>query len=58
MLTVGRQNKRGTPEGELYDGLKITNEGKLFVLSFEMRKDLAGKMLADMLAKRAARGSR
>jgi len=57
LLTVGRQQKRGTDEGELYDGLKIANEGKLFVLSFEMRKDLAGKMLADMLAKRAARGS-
>lgn len=57
LLTVGRQHKRGTDEGELYDGLKIANDGKLFVLSFEMRKDLAGKMLANMLAKRAARGS-
>lgn len=56
LLSIGRQHKRGTPEGELYDGLNFANDGKLFQLSFEMRKDLAGKIIADMLAKRAARG--
>jgi hypothetical protein len=56
LLSVGRQDKRGTPEGELYDGLNLANDGKLLLLSFEMRKDLAGKIIADMLAKRAAHG--
>jgi hypothetical protein len=57
MLAVARDKKKGTDEGQLYDALKFANDGKLFQIFFEMRRDLAGKMLADALAKAEARFS-
>jgi hypothetical protein len=54
LVAVGRLKKRGTNEGELFNNLKFNSEGKQFTMSFEMPKDAAGKMIADMLAKKAA----
>jgi hypothetical protein len=54
MVFFGRIAKRGTNEGELYNNLKFNYEGKQFTMSFEMPKDAAGKMIADILAKKAA----
>ncbi|PYS77775.1 MAG: hypothetical protein DMF67_03460 [Acidobacteria bacterium] len=55
LVALGRKAKQGTNEGELYNSLKFDNDGKQFSMSFEMPKDAAGKMIADMLAKKAAK---
>jgi len=55
LVALGRMAKKGTNEGELYNNLKFSNEGKQFTMSFEMPKEAAGKMIADMLAKKAAK---
>lgn len=55
LVALGRMAKKGTNEGELYNNLKFTNDGKQFTMSFEMPKEAAGKMIADMLAKKAAK---
>src|SRR2546421_2677829 len=55
LVAVGRMAKKGTNEGELYNNLKFNNDGKQFTMSFEMTKDAAGKMITDMLAKKAAK---
>lgn len=55
LVAIGRLAKRGTNEGELYNNLKFNNDGKKFTMSFEMPKDAAGKMITDMLAKKAAK---
>ena len=54
LVGIGRLAKKGTNEGELYNNLNFTNDGKQFTMSFVMPKDAAGKMIADMLAKKAA----
>jgi hypothetical protein len=54
LVAGGRLKKRGTNEGELFNNLKFNSEGKQFTMSFEMPKDAAGKVIADMLAKKAA----
>jgi hypothetical protein len=54
LVAGGRIMKKGTNEGELFNNLKFTSEGKQFTMSFEMPKDAAGKMIADILAKKAA----
>ena len=53
LVGFGRMKKQGTDEAELYKNLKFSSEGKQFKMSFEMPKDAAGKMITDMLAKKA-----
>ncbi|HEV2864799.1 MAG TPA: hypothetical protein VGX48_27640 [Pyrinomonadaceae bacterium] len=53
LLGVARMNKKGTNEGELYNRLKVDRSGKQFVMSFDMPKADAGKMISEMLAKKA-----
>jgi hypothetical protein len=55
LVALGRIAKRGTNEGELYNNIKFNNDGKQFIMSFEMPKEAAAKMIADMLAKKAAK---
>ena len=55
LVGIGRNAKKGTDLGELYNNLKFNNEGKQFTMSFEMPKEAAGKLIADMLAKKAAK---
>jgi hypothetical protein len=54
LLAVARNSKQGTNEGELYKNLRVDNDGKQFVMTFEMSKEAAGKMIAEMLAKKDA----
>ncbi len=54
-LYAARIAKNGTDEGELYNNVKISPDGNRFVISFKMPKDVAGKMIANMLSKKAAK---
>jgi len=54
LVGFGRLAKKGTNEGELYNNLNFASEGRQFTMSFEMPKAAAGKMIADMLQKKAA----
>ena len=54
LLAVARNRKQGTREGDLYNSLKVDNDGKQFVMTFEMPKEAAGKMITEMLAKKAS----
>jgi hypothetical protein len=55
LVGFGRMKKRGTDEAELYNNLKFISEGKQFTMSFAMTKDAAGKMITEMLAKKAGK---
>jgi len=55
LIQIARLGKKGTPEGNLYEHLGFASEGKVFKISFEMPRDEAVSMIADILAKRAAR---
>jgi hypothetical protein len=55
MLKVGSMQKKGTPEGALYERLKFTSDGNLFKMAFAMPKAEAARAVADILARRAAR---
>ncbi|HEX7314074.1 MAG TPA: hypothetical protein VF297_09130 [Pyrinomonadaceae bacterium] len=57
LVAVGRKVKQGTNEGILYENLKFESNGKQFAMNFEMPKDAAGKMITDMLAKKANKSS-
>ncbi len=57
MVKLAEIKKRGTDEGELYKRLRLTSEGKMFKMSFEMPRDEAARMIADMLAKKAAKAA-
>ena len=54
-LLGARIAKSGTDEGELFNSLKLGQDGKRFVITFKMPKDVAGRMIANMLAKKAAK---
>jgi hypothetical protein len=55
MVTVGRITKRGTSEGELYNSLNFNNDGRQFRVTFQMPKEALATVVADMLAKKAAK---
>jgi hypothetical protein len=55
LVTIGKRAKKGTNEGILYENLKFDSAGKQFAMNFEMAKEAAGKMITEMLAKRAAK---
>jgi hypothetical protein len=55
LVAIGRSAKKGTNEGVLYENLKFDSAGKQFVMNFEMPKDAAGKMINEMLAKKAGK---
>ena len=55
LVAIGKQAKKVTNEGILYENLKFDNQGKQFAMNFEMPKDAAGKMITDMLAKKAGK---
>jgi hypothetical protein len=58
LVAAARLTKSGTDEGQLYNNLKITRDGKQLVMTFEMPKDAAGKMIAEMLARKAAKDAK
>jgi hypothetical protein len=53
LVAIGREAKKGSNEGILYENLKFDSSGKQFIMNFEMPKDAAGKMITEMLAKKA-----
>lgn len=55
MVFIGRNAKKGTNEGILYENLKFDYSGKQFAMNFEMPKDAAGQMIKEMLAKKAGK---
>jgi hypothetical protein len=57
MSRLARADRRGTPEGRLYESLSFTSEGKMFKMSFGMPRREANRMVAEMLARRAARAN-
>jgi hypothetical protein len=57
LVAIGRKAKQGTNEGVLYENLKFDNQGRQFAMNFEMPKEAAGKMITEMLAKKAGAGA-
>jgi hypothetical protein len=55
VLLGARVAKSGTDEGELYNNVKVSQDGSRFIVTFKMPKDVAGKMIANMLSKKAAK---
>jgi hypothetical protein len=53
MVALGRMTKKGKDEAILYENIKFGSAGKQFTMNFEMPKDEAGKMITEMLAKKA-----
>lgn len=52
LVAYARNNKKGTNEGDLYNNLKVSSDGKQLTMAFEMPKEAAAKMITDMLAKK------
>ncbi|HEX8338847.1 MAG TPA: hypothetical protein VF621_19160 [Pyrinomonadaceae bacterium] len=57
MVFIGRGVKKGTNEGVLYENVKFDSSGKQFAMNFEMPKDTAGKIITEMLAKKAGKAA-
>ncbi|MET0621556.1 MAG: hypothetical protein ABW250_01115 [Pyrinomonadaceae bacterium] len=57
LVRMGVIAKKGTDEGELYKRLGFSSEGKMFNMSFEMPRAEAARMIANMLAKQAAKNA-
>lgn len=57
LVKMATQHRAGTAEARLYDRLRFASEDKVFKMSFEMPRDEAARMIADMLAKKAARAA-
>ena len=55
VLLGARVSKSGTDEGELYNNVKVNQEGSRFIITFKMPKEVAGKMIANLLNKKAAK---
>lgn len=59
MLLLGARVARdGTEDAELYRSVKVSQDGSRFVITFKMPKDAAGKMIADILSKKAAKDAK
>lgn len=57
LVKMGRIAKSGTDEGELYNRLGFSSEGKTFKMAFEMPRAEAARMIADVLARKAAKAA-
>ncbi len=54
-LWAARIASSGSEEGELFNKMKIKQEGDRLVITFNIPKDVAGKMISGMLDKKAAK---
>jgi hypothetical protein len=54
-LYAARIARSESDEGELYKNVKVSQNDKQLVITFKMPKDVAGKMIANMLIKKAAK---
>lgn len=57
MVKAAAFSRSGTDEGELYKRLDFSSEGKTFKMSFQMPRAEAARMIADMLARKAAKAA-
>lgn len=57
VLLGARVSKSGTDEGELYNSVKVSQDGSRFIITFKMPKETAGKMIANLLSKKAAKAA-
>ena len=55
MLFAARVAESGSDEAELYNSVKVKPDGKRFVITFQMPKETAGKVLGNIIAKKAAK---
>ncbi len=55
LLLMARISRSGKEDGELYNNVRVSQDGSRFVITFKMPKDAAGKMIADILSKKAAK---
>ena len=55
LLLAARIARSGTEDAELYKSVKVSQDGSRFIITFKMPKDAAGKMIADILSKKAAK---
>ncbi|MCA1620788.1 MAG: hypothetical protein LC795_16065 [Acidobacteria bacterium] len=58
LLLGARVARDGTEDAELYRSMKVSQDGSRFVITFKMPKDAAGKMIADILSKKAAKDAK
>lgn len=56
LIARAREAFKGRDEGELYQGLNVSADGRQFVVNFEIPRGLADKVMADFFAREAARG--
>jgi hypothetical protein len=57
MLKMATLSKQGTSVGELYKSLKFESDGKRFAFTFEMPREALGRIIEEMLARKAARAN-
>ncbi|MET0621557.1 MAG: hypothetical protein ABW250_01120 [Pyrinomonadaceae bacterium] len=55
LLLMARISRSGKEDAELYKNVKVSQDGSRFVITFKMPKDAAGKMIAEILSKKAAK---
>lgn len=53
-LALGQFSKKGTDEGEIWKNMKISPKGKQLTMTFDMKREDAGKMLSNQINKQAA----
>ena len=54
MIKFGVTAKKGTREGEIYEGMRFASDDKLFTFTFEMPKERLGLIIMESLAKKDA----
>lgn len=57
LLKAATISRSGTDEGQLYNRLGFSSEGKTFKMFFEMPRAEAARIIADMLARKAAKAA-
>lgn len=55
MLNLAAMSKQGTRYGEIYKSLRIDSDGKHFAFTFEMQREALGRIVDEVLARRAER---
>lgn len=56
LIARAREDFRGKDEGELYQALNVSADGRQFVVNFEIPRAFADKVMAEFFAREAARG--
>jgi hypothetical protein len=46
MIAIVRRNKKGTDEGQIFDNMQVSSDGKQVLMKFQMSRDVAAAMLS------------